>query len=158
MSVEMKLGRWEARDGTTHVIDQYDGMFWKESSSGHWWNNKGWFHAKDEVDDGDPWDLIRYLGPLELSPSPACAEAGPAGDPQTVSTETAGEQLRRVNARLNSIRSELGICRASVKALERAESDLEELAKRLEKEVEKSPSGNHEAAACAVIQDERREG
>ena len=51
-------------------------------------------------------------------------------------SETAGEQLQRVNARLNSIRSELGICRDAVRALERTESDLEELAKRLEKEVE----------------------
>lgn len=134
MSVDMKLGRWEARDGTEHVIDKYDG-FWTESSNGHWWNNKGWFYGKDD-EDGDLWDLIRYLGPLELSPTPACADKAGALVVSPVSTETAGEQLRRVNARLIAIRSELAICRASVKDLERTESDLEELAKRLEREVE----------------------
>ena len=71
-----------------------------------------------------------------LSPTPACADQ--AGTPvvSTVSTETAGEQLRRVNARLSAVRSELKAYRAMVKGFEWVESDLEELAKRLEKEVD----------------------
>ena len=155
MSVEMKLGRWMDRSGTQWSIEQHvpESEWPWRCFGGPAWRNDGTRHSNSTSNTAD---LIRYIGPL--SPTPACADQ--AGTPvvSTVSTETAGEQLRRVNARLISIRSELGICRASVKDLERTESDLEELAKMLEREVEESPSGNHEAAACAVIQDERREG
>ena len=132
MSVEMKLGRWRARDGTVHVIDQYDG-FWTESSNGHWWNNKGWFYGKDD-EDGDQWDLIEYLGPLELSPTPACADQ--AGTPvvSTVSTETAGEQLRRMRERYNAMDREASIYSGLLAALDQAKSDLGELIRAMEKE------------------------
>lgn len=155
MSVEMKLGRWQARGGDVFTVSVHtppdvfqwradDGMCWMVDGS-YW-------------DDGKQsrFDLVRYLGPLELSPTPACADQ--AGTPvvSPVSTETAGEQLRRVNARLSAIRSELGIFRAQVRDMERTESDLEELAKRLEREVEVVNSSSSEASACAVIQDGRR--
>lgn len=126
---------------------------WKESTSGQCWDDQGmWQHRDGE----SRYDLVRYLGPLELSPTPACADQ--AGTPvvSPVSTETAGEQLRRVNARLSAVRSELGICRAQVRDLERTESDLEELAKRLERELEGVNTSSSEASACAVIQDGRR--
>ena len=128
----MKLGRWQARDGTVHVIDQYDG-FWTESSNGHWWNNKGWFYGKDD-EDGDLWDLILYLGPIELSPTPACADQ--AGTPvvSPVSTETAGEQLRRMRDRFVALQREVRIYSALLPELERAMSDLEERIKAMEKE------------------------
>ena len=71
-----------------------------------------------------------------ISPTPACADQAGTAAASTVSTEVAAEQLQRVNARLAGVRSELNICRASVRDLERTESDLEELAKRLEREVE----------------------
>ena len=94
--------------------------------------------------------------PVDQVEASACADQ--AGTPvvSPVSTETAGEQLRRVNARLSAIRSELGIFRAQVRDMERTESDLEELAKRLEREVEVVNSSSSEASACAVIQDARR--
>ena len=134
MSVEMKLGRWMARDGTVHVIDQYDG-FWKESSNGHWWNNKGWFYGKDD-EDGDLWDLVLYLGPIELSPTPACADQ--AGTPvvSPVSTETAGEQLRRMRARSLALNREACVYREMAQAAERAVSDLDMAIAKLEREVE----------------------
>ena len=134
MSVEMKLGRWQARDGTVHVIDQYDG-FWKESSNGHWWNNKGWFYGKDD-EDGDLWDLIRYLGPIELSPTPACAEAGPAGDPQTVSTEDPQESLRRMRVHWNALCREESAYGEALLGVQSAKGNLEEAIKAMEKEVE----------------------
>lgn len=130
----MKLGRWQARDGTVHVIDQYDG-FWTESSNGHWWNNKGWFYGKDD-EDGDLWDLILYLGPIELSPTPACAEAGPAGDPQTVSTEDPQESLKRMKRLEATIHRELEIYLPLVAGLKTTASDLDEAIKMLEREVE----------------------
>lgn len=135
MSVEMKLGRWQARDGTVHIIeDQYDG-FWIESSNGHWWNNKGWFYGKDD-EDGDLWDLIRYLGPIELSPTPACADQAGTPVASTVSTETAGEQLQRMRDRFLALQREFRIYSTLLPELERAMSDLEERIKAMEKEVE----------------------
>ena len=132
MSVEMKLGRWQARDGTVHVIDQYDG-FWTESSNGHWWNNKGWFYGKDD-EDGDLWDLILYLGPIELSPTPACEDQ--AGTPvvSTVSTETAGEQLQRMRERYNAMDREASIYSGLLAALDQAKGDLGEHIRAIEKE------------------------
>lgn len=135
MSVEMKLGRWMDRKEREHRIDinkPRERFCWASSDEGRAWAEGGRYWTQSE----DALDLIRYLGPLELSPTPACADQAGTSVVSTVSTETAGEQLRRVNARLNSIRSELGICRDAVRALERTESDLEELAKRLEREVE----------------------
>ena len=134
MSVEMKRGRWQARDGAVHAIDQYDG-FWIESSSGHWWNNKGWFYGKDD-EDGDLWDLVRYLGPLELSPTPACAEAGPAGDPQTVSTEDPQESLRRMRVHWNALCREEAAYGEALLGVQKAKGNLEEAIKVMEREVE----------------------
>ena len=134
MSVEMKLGRWMSKRSIVRNVDETvhtgDGPHYLESFTGMKWDEDG--VCITSLSDWD--DLYEYLGPL--SPTPACADQAGAPVVSTVSTETAGEQLRRVNARLNSIRAELGISRASVKDLERPESDLEELAKRLEKEVE----------------------
>ncbi len=135
MSVEMKLGRWADRKDRVHVIDinnPHERYCWASSEEGRTWAKGGKYWPLSE----DALDLIRYLGPIELSPTPACADQ--AGTPvvSTVSTETAGEQLRRVNARLSAVRSELKAYRAMVKGLEWVEGDLEELAKRLEKEVE----------------------
>jgi len=134
VSVEMKLGRWQARDGAVHAIDQYDG-FWIESSSGHWWNNKGWFYGKDD-EDGDLWDLIRYLGPLELSPTPACADQ--AGTPvvSPVSTETAGETLRRMRAHWNALCREETAYGEALLGVQKAKGNLEEAIKVMEKGVE----------------------
>ena len=135
MSVEMKLGRWMDRKEREHRIDinkPRERFCWASSDEGRAWAEGGRYWTQSE----DALDLIRYLGPLELSPTPACADQ--AGTPvvSTVSTETAGEQLRRVNARLSAVRSELKAYRAMVKGFEWVESDLEELAKRLEKEVD----------------------
>lgn len=130
MSVEMKLGVWRARDGTTHVIDQYDD-FWIESSNGHWWNNKGQFHCKDD-EGGDMWDLVRYLGPLELSPTPACTEARPACD----QAESAKKTLAMMRHEYNALDRWLSAYKALVAQNERAKDDLDEAIKRLEKEVE----------------------
>ena len=135
MSVEMKLGRWEVAGGRTYTISRRmpEGVCPWVSACGMCWTDEGKYWP-----DGKPdhLDLVHYLGPIELSPTPACADQ--AGTPvvSTVSTETAGEQLRRVNARLSAVRSELKAYRAMVKGLEWVEGDLEELAKRLEKEVE----------------------
>lgn len=157
MSVEMKLGIWRSRCGELHVVDRFNESEhiwkWEESTSDRSWDDQGMWYASVGTFGSD---LVQYLGPLELSPTPACADQ--AGTPvvSPVSTETAGEQLRRVNARLSAIRSELGIFRAQVRDMERTESDLEELAKRLEREVEVVNSSSSEASACAVIQDARR--
>lgn len=134
MKVEMKPGRWRARDGREHnVTHRATGRFYPWLGDKDWqaWSDAGQYGAKPHRSD-----LIEYLGPLELSPTPACADQAGTAVASTVSTEAAAEQLRRVNARLANVRSELSIYRASVRDLERAESDLEELAKRLEKEVE----------------------
>ena len=67
------------------------------------------------------------------------------------------EQLQRMKQREASILRELEIYLPIVNALKDAISDLDEEIKRLEKGVEEQASEDHEASACAVIQDERRE-
>ena len=78
MSVEMKLGRWQARLG--HVfnvtIHKPERVFsWRAEGDMCWMNDGRYW------DDGNPspFDLIKYLGPIELSPTPACADQ--AGNP-----------------------------------------------------------------------------
>lgn len=134
MSVEMKLGIWQARDGTTvDIVGQFPRSYMP------WVSRDGIRYYPDGrylEDQGDtPQDLIRYLGPIELSPSPACAEAGPAGDPQTVSTEDPQESLRRMRAHCNALDRWLSAYKALVAQNERTKDDLEEAIKMLEKEV-----------------------
>ena len=157
MSVEMKLGRWMDRKEREHRIDinkPRERFCWASSDEGRVWAEGGRYWTQSE----DALDLIRYLGPLELSPAPVCAEQ--AGTPvvSTVSTETAGEQLKRMKQREAAIWRELEIYLPIVDALKAAASDLDEAIKRLENGVEEQASEDHEAAACAVIQDERRDG
>ena len=131
----MKLGRWQARSGNLHNIDRFYECArvwkWEESTSGQCWDDQGmWQHRDGE----SRYDLVRYLSPLELSPTPACADQ--AGTPvvSTVSTETAGEQLRRMRDRFVALQREVRIYSALLPELERAMSDLEERIKAMEKE------------------------
>lgn len=134
MKTELKPGRWEARSGEVWEIyfDRTSGL-WLSVDGGWCWQSNGSYYR-----DGSEcrYDLVRYLGPIELSPSPACAEAGPAGDPQTVSTEDPQESLRRMRRREAAIWRELEIYLPIVDALKTAASNLDEEIKRLEKEVE----------------------
>jgi len=96
---------------------------WKESTSGQCWDDQGmWQHRDGE----SRYDLVRYLGPLELSPTPACADQ--AGTPvvSPVSTETDGEQLQRMRDRFLALQREFRIYSVLVPELERAMSDLGE--------------------------------
>lgn len=131
MSVQMKLGRWRARDGRVHeVLVHFPARSFPWLGAG---DNDGWDdHGKYGVRPSQ-FDLIEYLGPL--SPSPASAEAGPAGS-STVSTEDRQEQLRRMKRREAAIWRELEIYLPIVDTLKTALSNLEEEIKRLEKEVE----------------------
>ena len=85
-------------------------------------------------DDGkeSQYDLIRYLGPVELSPCPTCAEAGPAGDP----VESAKKTLAMMRHEYNALDRWLSAYKALVAQNERTKDELEEVIKRLEKEVE----------------------
>lgn len=135
MSVDMKLGRWQARNGDVFIVSRYEpgSIFspWK-TDDGICWNGNGalWYDERPSE-----YDLVRYLGPLELSPTPACAEAGPSGS-STVSTEDRQEQLRRMRQRFVDIQREVRIYSDLLPALERAMYDVEELIKQLEREVE----------------------
>lgn len=135
MSVEMKLGRWMDRKEREHRIDinkPRERFCWASSDEGRAWAEGGRYWTQSE----DALDLIRYLGPLELSPTPVCADQ--AGTPvvSTVSTETAGEQLRRMRVQEQAINREACAYRDMAQAAERAASDLGEAIKRLEREVE----------------------
>jgi len=104
---------------------------WKESTSGQCWDDQGmWQHRDGE----SRYDLVRYLGPLELSPTPACADQ--AGTPvvSPVSTETAGEQLQRMRQRCNEMEREASIYSGLLAALDQAKSDLGERIRAMEKE------------------------
>jgi len=104
---------------------------WKESTSGQCWDDQGmWQHRDGE----SRYDLVRYLSPLELSPTPACADQ--AGTPvvSPVSTETAGEQLQRMRDRFLALQREFRIYSVLVPELERAMSDLGECIRAMEKE------------------------
>lgn len=131
----MKLGRWVARSGNVRNIDRFCECArvwkWKESTSGQCWDDQGmWQHRDGE----SRYDLVRYLGPIELSPTPACADQ--AGTPvvSTVSTETAGEQLQRMRQRYNEMDREASIYSGLLAALDQAKSDLGERIRAMEKE------------------------
>lgn len=131
MSVEMKLGRWMARDGSVHEVhSKEEGYRFCWASDCRAWSDTGGF---DILDAEHPKDLIEYLGPLH--PPAASAEAGPAGA-STVSTEGRQEQLQRLRKRYVDIQREVRIYSDLLPALERAMCDTEELIKRLEREVE----------------------
>lgn len=129
----MKLGRWETRGGR---VEEIVGHFPKSAMP--WQSKTGVRYAPGGLYaiTHHPNDLIRYLGPIELSPTTACADQ--AGTPvvSTVSTETAGEQLRRMRVQEQAINREACAYRDMAQAAERAASDLGEAIKRLEKEVE----------------------
>lgn len=132
----MKLGRWQARNGDVFSISRHEpgSIFppWK-TDDGDCWNGNGahWYDERPSK-----YDLVRYLGPLELSPTPACAEAGPAGDLSTVSTEDPQESLRRMRVQCNALDRWLSAYKALVAQNERTKDDLEEAIKMLEREVE----------------------
>lgn len=131
----MKLGRWEVAGGRTYTISRRmpEGVCPWVSECGMCWTDEGKYWP-----DGKPdhLDLVRYLGPIELSQTPACAEAGPAGDPQTVSTEGPQESLKRMKRLEATIHRELEIYLPLVARLKTTASDLDEAIKMLEKEVE----------------------
>jgi len=133
MSVEMKLGRWEVAGGRTYTISRRmpEGVCPWVSECGMCWTDEGKYWP-----DGKPdhLDLVRYLGPLELSPTPACADQ--AGTPvvSPVSTETAGEQLQRMRQRYNEMEREASIYSGLLAALDQAKSDLDERIRAMEKE------------------------
>lgn len=132
MSVEMKLGRWRAKDNSVHEIRKHDpGRHYPWLGPGDWlaWRDDGQYAAIPS-----DLDLIEYLGPL--LPTPACAEAGPAGDLSTVSTEDPQESLRRMRVHCNALDRWLSAYKALVAQNERAKADLEEAITMLEKEVE----------------------
>lgn len=133
MSVEMKLGRWQARDGTTiDIVGQFPQSYmpWASSNGVRYYPDGRYLEYQGDT----PQDLVRYLGPL--SPTLACADK--AGTPvvSTVSTETAGEQLQRMRERYNAMEREASIYSGLLDSLDQAKSDLEEAIKILEKEVE----------------------
>jgi len=130
----MKLGLWMARNGQKALIVEHaPGMTfpWRCCGGASWTDRGGHYQSTPS-----PYDLVHYLGPLELSPTPACAEDGPAGDPQTVSTEDPQESLRRMRAQCNALTREEAAYGELLTGVRRAKSDLEEAIKTLEKEVE----------------------
>ena len=135
MSVEMKLGIWRSRCGELHAVDRFNKSEhiwkWEESTSDRSWDDQGMWHASAGTFG---LDLVQYIGPLELSPTPACADQ--AGTPvvSPVSTETAGEQLRRMRQREAAVHRELEIYLPLVARLKTTASDLEEAIKAMEKE------------------------
>lgn len=132
----MKLGMWEARDGShfdiTHINNE---TIWRWRSRGHLtgWTDSG--HWNSPIVE-DRRDLIRYLGPIELSPTPACADQAGTLVVSHVSTETAGEQLQRMRDRYNAMEREASIYSGLLAALDQAKSDLYERIRAMEKEVE----------------------
>lgn len=135
MNADMKLGRWEARDGTTvDIVGQFPRSYmpWASSNGVRYYPDGRYLE-----DQGDtPQDLVRYLGPIDFSPTPACAEAGPAGDLSTVSTEDPQESLRRMRTQCNALSREEAAYGELLAGIRRAKSDLEEAIKTLEKGVE----------------------
>ena len=132
----MKLGRWQARDGDVHKINIHNPTStypWASEESETEWGSDGFWIASDLETEHD---LVRYLGPIELSPSPACAEAGPAGGLSTVSTEDPQESLRRMRAQCNALTREEAAYGELLAGVRRAKDDLEEAIKMLERGVE----------------------
>ena len=132
MSVEMKLGRWQARNGDVFIVSRYEpgSIFspWK-TDDGICWNGNGalWYDERPSE-----YDLVRYLGPLEHSTSTASAEAGPACD----QAESARKTLAMMRHEYNALDRWLSAYKALVAQNERTKDDLEEAIKMLEKEVE----------------------
>lgn len=134
MKKELKPGLWEDRIGRVWEIHFDQGLMpWLYVDESHAWQRDG-SYRRDRSES--QYDLVRYLGPIQLSPSPACAEAGPAGDPQTVSTEDPQESLKRMKRLEATIHRELEIYLPLVARLKTTASDLDEAIKMLEKEVE----------------------
>lgn len=130
----MKPGKW--LDGFENVQEVYwdrTSLLWRAIGSERAWHDGGF--SRDRILESK-YDLVRYLGPLELSPSIACAEAGAAGDPQTVSTRDPQESLRRMRAQHSALAREEAAYGELLAGIRRAKSDLEEAIKMLEKEVE----------------------
>ena len=129
MSVQMKLGRWRARNGDVFSVSIYtpDAFYQWRANDGMCWMGNGAYE-----DDGkeSQYDLVRYLGPL--SPTPASAEAGPAGDP----VESAKKTLAMMRHEYNALDRWLSAYKALVAQNERTKDDLEEAIKMLEKEVD----------------------
>ena len=135
MSVEMKLGIWRSRCGELHVVDRFNESEhiwkWEESTSDRSWDDQGMWYASVGTFGSD---LVQYLGPLELSPTPACADQAGTPAVSTVSTETAGEQLQRMRGRYNEMEREASIYSGLLAALDQAKSDLDERIRAMEKE------------------------
>lgn len=134
MKTELKPGRWEDRNGDVWTVRfNYVANLWMtEGDPRRTWCSDGSFWAHDEESQ---YDLVRYLGPIELSPSTACAEAGPAGDLSTVSTEDPQESLRRMRRLEATVHRELEIYVPLVARLKTTASDLDEAIKALERKV-----------------------
>ena len=131
MSVQMKLGRWRARDGSVHLVvsvDREKYWPWRGEDQIKCWDDNGRQASTDPRFNHK--DLVEYLGPL--SPTPASAEAGPACD----SVKSAKDTLAMMRHEYKALDRWLSAYKALVAENERAKSDLEEAIKRLEKEVE----------------------
>ncbi len=134
MKTELKPGLWEDRNKDVwEVYHDRETMLWTAVGSIRSWQGNGRYWAHDEECQ---WDLVRYLGPVELSPTPACAEAGPAGDPQTVSTEDPQESLRRMRVHWNALCREEAAYGEALLGVQKAKGNLEEAIKVMEREVE----------------------
>lgn len=137
MSVEMKPGIWRSRCGELHAVDRFNKSEriwkWEESTSDRSWDDQGMWYASAGTFGSD---LVQYIGPIELSPTPACAEQ--AGTPvvSPVSTETAGETLRRMRAHWNALCREETAYGEALLGVQKAKGNLEEAIKVMEKEVE----------------------
>jgi len=132
VSVEMKLGRWQARDGSVHTVRaHFPSRFYPWLGEADWeaWSDTGRYSASV-----NPNDLVHYLGPIELSPTPACADQAGTLVVSPVSTETAGEQLQRMRQRYNAMDREASIYSGLLAALDQAKSDLDERIRAMEKE------------------------
>lgn len=128
----MKLGKWQARGGDVFIVSKHEpGSFfpWKTDDEGDCWNGNGarWYDERPSQ-----YDLVRYLGPLELLPTPACAEAGPACD----QAESAKKTLAMMRHEYNALDRWLSAYKALVAQNERTRDDLGEAIRKLEREVE----------------------
>jgi len=88
MSVNMKLGVFQLRDGS---VEEIVGFFPKSTMP--WVSRKGVRYANGGLYaiTPNPKDLVRYLGPL--STTPACADKAVTSPGPTVSTGMGGETL-----------------------------------------------------------------
>ena len=134
MSVDMKLGRWRARDGFVYNVDEHrkrERWPWLSVKDRTAWDDHGfWANPGDQ----NPNDLVQYLGPL--SAPLACADQ--AG---TVSIEAAADTLRRMRVHWNLLCREETVYGEALAGVRKAKSDLEEAIKTMEKEVERCMGG-----------------